>query len=92
MAKIQLLTNPPITEALIDLRIKPEGNFPIDELDDLAILIGSNYPLKERREIFTSQFEISPKEQKVSQSTHKQGLNGYFFTSEDRKDLVQFSG
>jgi uncharacterized protein (TIGR04255 family) len=90
MAKITQLTNAPITEAIIDFRIEPEKEFPLDKLSELKNKIGGIYPKHEPRNLIESRFEIEPSQRQISQSTKEKGLYGFFFKSEDEKTITQF--
>jgi uncharacterized protein (TIGR04255 family) len=90
MANITHLTQAPITEAIIDFRIEPAKEFPLDKLSDLIEKISDTYPQHERRNLFESKFEIVPSQRQVSQSTQEKGLHGFFFRSEDGQNLAQF--
>lgn len=90
MASITHLTHAPITEAIIDFKVKPVKEFPSDILSTLEQEIGNIYPYHERRNLFESEIKLAPRHRRVSQSTHEKGLYGYFFKSEDTRNIAQF--
>jgi uncharacterized protein (TIGR04255 family) len=90
MAEITHLSRAPIIEAIIDFRIEPEKEFPLNKLSDLVAKVGDTYPQHEKRNLFESRVKIMPSQRQISQSTHEKGLHGFFFKSEDEQNIAQF--
>ena len=83
------LTNAPITEAVLDLRVILPANVEPQTLKTVQALIAKDYPtVRERRRLEGQvQFRVgeSPKEVILDK-----GPDGYLFTSTDEKQVVQF--
>jgi len=56
MAKYRHLKNAPITEALIDLRVRLPSDFNIEILTSLKEELGKRYPYFEERRVVTGGF------------------------------------
>lgn len=87
MAQWPHLNKAPIAEALIDLRVKlPSGT-------DLAIFkpfeerIRNAYPTRRERVQWQGQFRFGPGDS--SEQSSQRAPHGYFFDSEDKKQIVQ---
>ena len=77
--------NSPITEAIIDLRVKLPENVKIGDLEPIHDRIRSQYPNKENRTLARGRFEVG---RGVSASASSQSI-GFFFKSEDERQIVQ---
>jgi uncharacterized protein (TIGR04255 family) len=82
-----LLRNAPITEALIDVRVKPREGFDIKLLEALHDVIINQYPEKKARQKFEGKFEIKKGEIPMSSGTAR--IDGYIFLSADKKQVFQ---
>lgn len=81
------LPNAPITEAILDIRTRHEQKASLDSLKRFQEPIKLRYPLEQQR--VTGSFEVKMIEGTVK-VTQGPGLNdGYLFTSDDRKQIVQ---
>lgn len=87
MARYSLLRNTPITEALIDIRIKPREDFDVKLLDSLYGAISDQYHDKKTRQKFEGKFEFKKGEIPISSGTAT--IDGYIFSSADKKQVVQ---
>ncbi|MEK6691493.1 MAG: TIGR04255 family protein [Nitrospirota bacterium] len=87
MAEYSLLPNAPITEALIDIRIKIKEDFDIAQFLSLHDAISSQYPDKKTRHKWEGRFEFKKGETPISAGTEK--IDGYIFTSADGKQIFQ---
>lgn len=87
MAKYSLLPNVPITEALIDIRIKAREDFDVARFLALHDAISGQYPEKKTRHKWEGRFEFKKGETPVTATTEK--IDGYIFTSADGKQLLQ---
>ena len=91
MAEITHLSKAPITEAIIDIRIDPAVNFPEKSLTHLKERLAKDYPNVEPRHLAKIEFSIMPPEIKgLEKPPQNLGLHGYFFKSEDQRNIVQF--
>lgn len=88
MDKKNELSNPPITEAIIDFKINEISEFPDDKLSNIEDEILSSYPKKERRKRFQGHFEVGDNKPPVVHE--REDHYGYFFRSEDEFSLAQF--
>lgn len=83
------LDNAPITEAIIDFRVRLPGAFEILRLKEAHAQLSADYPTLEEQQVTQQQFE-----QRLGQppklTARSQGVLGYRFRSGDAKSLVQF--
>ncbi|MDP2168141.1 MAG: TIGR04255 family protein [Thermodesulfovibrionales bacterium] len=87
MAEYPLLPNAPITEALIDIHIKVGADFDVARLLTLHDAISAQYPEKKIRHKLEIKSEFKRGQAPISASTET--VDGYIFTSADRKQLFQ---
>jgi len=87
MTEFPLLKNAPITEALIDLRIKLKENFDIERFNLLYEKISDQYPTQKKRHKWEGRFEFKKGEGPTSIGTEK--VDGIIFTSADGKKVFQ---
>lgn len=87
MTDYSILTKAPITEALIDIRIKAKENFDVEQFRSLHDSIAEQYPDKKTRHRWESKFEF--KNGKPPISTAADVIDGYLFTSSDKKQIFQ---
>ncbi len=85
MEEHPIFKNAPITEALIDIRVKLPSEFDVKKIDSIYESIKELYPEKQEQRI--SEVEITPKEDQVKALSHK--INGYRYISSDKKQIVQ---
>ena len=89
MAEVRHLNNAPITEAIIDFRVKLPSEFKVEAFLELKNTIGDRFPKVEERKLFSSQFGFKKgKPQPPSAEYH--GVQGFFFRPEDDKKVAQF--
>lgn len=86
MAEYPTLKNAPITEALIDIRVKLSSEFDAKNIDSIYESIKNQYPEKQEQRISEVRFEPKAKEI-VRPSSAK--INGYRYISSDKKQIVQ---
>lgn len=89
MVSPRRLRNPPITEALIDIRAKLPPDADLGQLASLQSAIGDQYPSKEeiqRREL-TLEFQAG---ESLKAFTRDVRALGYRFKSQDGKQIAQF--
>jgi uncharacterized protein (TIGR04255 family) len=83
------LNNAPITEAIIDFRVRLPGAFEILRLKEAHVQLSADYPTIEEQQVTRQQFEQRPG-QPPKLTVRSQGVPGYRFRSGDAKSLVQF--
>jgi uncharacterized protein (TIGR04255 family) len=88
MAKQRHLKNAPITEALIDIRVKLEKSFKVEKFETLKQELSDSYPITERQELLR-QHNIFIKGMPLS-SPLEGGINGYFYKTNDNTEIAQF--
>jgi uncharacterized protein (TIGR04255 family) len=83
------LNNAPITEAIIDFRVRLPAGFEILRLKEAHAQLSADYPTLEEQQVTQQQFE-----QRLGQppklTARSQGVLGYRFLSGDNKSIVQF--
>ncbi len=78
MAEVRHLNNAPITEAIIDFRVKLSSKFKVETFLELKKTIGDRFPKVEERKLFSSQSRYKKgKPQPPAAEYH--GVQGYFF-------------
>jgi uncharacterized protein (TIGR04255 family) len=82
-------TNPPIAEAIFDVRVKLADDFAFDSLEKFQLGIEEEFPRKQLRNDISANLEISEIEQLPSAVPLVASKSGYFFTSEDGKRIAQ---
>ena len=88
MTEVRHLRNAPITEALIDLRARLPAGFDPETFSGLGEELADRYPKPEKRQLVEQKIEIG-----LGSSHHppqRKGLVGFFFRSEDERNLAQF--
>lgn len=89
MAEERHLARAPITEAIIDFRVRlPEG-FQADRFAGLKEKLHDKYPKASERRFVKKGFQLINGKQ-VSQVVDEKGLDGYIFKSEDELAIAQF--
>jgi uncharacterized protein (TIGR04255 family) len=88
MNKWPQLPNPPITEALLDIRCKLPAAVHLDSLAVLHAAIQDRYPNKRERKSFQGTIQIKPEGQ-VEVLAPPGQPDGYLFTSADGRQVVQ---
>ena len=86
MTKYPHLTNAPITEALIDFRVKLSTEFEVKNIDLLYESISELYPEKQEQRLSEIQFKPD-QEELVKTSAAK--IIGYRYISPDKRQIVQ---
>lgn len=86
MTEYPTLANAPITEALIDIRVKLAADFEAQTIDAIHETIKSDYPEKQEQKI--SELKLEPKTDEVVKPI-KAKINGYRYISSDKKQIVQ---
>jgi len=82
------LASPPITEAIIDFRVKARSGFRAQAFAALQNQLRNQFPKMEERRHFETMLHVSPGSTQAK--TQELGLQGYFFKSDDGKNIAQF--
>src|SRR2546427_3276739 len=88
MSKWPELPNPPITEALLDIRCKLPPDVHLDSLAVLHEAMRDRYPNRRERRAYEASFQIKPEGQLEVLAPSGQP-DGYLFTSADGRQTVQ---
>ena len=89
MVEPRHLANAPITEAIIDFRVKlPEG-FQAEQFSGLEDRLRDQFPKVEKRNLMVSHFGVE-EGKPIPPTTQMRGLYGFFFRSEDGLHVAQF--
>jgi uncharacterized protein (TIGR04255 family) len=86
-ARHRLLKNAPITEAIIDMRVKLAEAFTAEMLRSVRSALEPLFPEVEEQRRVESMMEIM--EGRVSHSTSDHGIRGLILRSKDRNEVVQ---
>ena len=81
------LSKAPITEALIDIRVKPKKGIEVEQLDSIYAIISDQYPNRQILRRLESRIEFKQEESTVSPDADT--INGYVYTSSDQIQVVQ---
>ncbi|MBU2621568.1 MAG: TIGR04255 family protein [Proteobacteria bacterium] len=84
---VPVLKNAPITEALIDIRVKLPATTDVKSIDLLFEKIKNQYPTRQELRVSEVSFVLKPDEDPVKAS--KLRVNGYRYISADQKQIVQ---
>ncbi len=82
------LARPPITEAIIDFRVKARSGFRAQAFAALQNQLRNQFPKMEERRHFETLLHVSPGSTQAK--TQELGLQGYFFKSDDGNNIAQF--
>ena len=86
MEEYQILKKAPITEALIDIRVKLPSELDVKKIDSIHESIKEQYPEKQEQKVPEVKVELKPGEELIKQLTK---INGYRYISSDKKQIVQ---
>ena len=88
MAKHKKITSAPISEALLDIKVILPKSFEVERLNKANEHLTNKYPIVENQKFFKGIHKIiDGKHQAI---TEDEGINGYLYKTDDRKDIVQF--
>ncbi len=82
------LRSAPITEAIIDFRVKARPGLQAEEFSALKGRMANLFPKVDERRDFRAEFQAGPEGPRAS--AHDLGLQGYFYRSDDEKNIAQF--
>jgi uncharacterized protein (TIGR04255 family) len=83
----QVLKKAPITEALIDIRVKLQAEIDVKTTDSIHEQIKKEYPKKQEQRMSQIQFELKVGEDLVKPLSTK--IIGYRYISTDNKQIFQ---
>ncbi len=81
-----ILKNAPITEALIDIRVKLPSDFDVKNISAIYESIKNQYPEKQER--IQSKVKFEPKAEEIVKAS-KLVIDGYRYVSSDKKQIMQ---
>lgn len=87
MEQYPILKNAPITEALIDIRVKLSKDFNVKKLESIYDLVSNQYP--SRKTVKRREDRIDTKEGKPVVSAGEEIIYGYRYISDDQKQIFQ---
>jgi len=88
MPEPRYLKNAPIREAILDFRVKARQGFHAQEFEALRTRLRDQFPKMDKRSRFETMVQMS--EGGAQSKTQDLGLQGYFFKSEDERNVAQF--
>lgn len=88
MVEAQSYTKPPVSEALIDIRVDPLPVAQLSVIKNLHEKLISEYPTQQPQQSWQGMWEIS--ETTVSTSQKAFGVTGYSFEAQDKRRVVQY--
>lgn len=88
MATVRHLKNAPITEAIIDFRVKGSAGFKVEEFSNLKSRLAGEFPLIDERVVVEGGVHVSRGE--ISPFTKGKQVSGYWFKSTDGLSIAQF--
>jgi len=86
LAEYQILRRAPITEALIDIRVKLTPDLDVRQIESIYESIKPDYPQKQEQRLSQVEVEQKPGEGLIKSSTK---INGYRYISSDKKRIAQ---
>ena len=90
MATYRHLANAPITEAVIDFRVRLPSEFQVKELSSIRETIHDQYPDSKERRLITGGFGMEAGKP-VVKPPEDRGIDGYVLSSADNRKVAQFS-
>jgi uncharacterized protein (TIGR04255 family) len=88
MAEAQSYSKPPVSEALIDIRVEPLPAMQLDIIRHLHEQLIKDYPTPRPQQRWEGSLEIGGDSITTGQKAY--GVTGYSFESQDRKRIVQY--
>jgi len=88
MSIVSTYTKPPVSEALIDIRIDPLPLTEVSFLESLHEKLHSDYPDKRPQKQWEGRFELREDVMASTQKAH--GITVYLFESKNKKRIVQY--
>ena len=85
----ELLPNPPIVEAVLEIHVNPSPNITTDVLKSPDKKLFESFPEQRTRREIEGQYQLDAAEGKFNQQT-RQEITGYIYQSSNRKQVLQF--
>lgn len=85
----QDLSNPPIIEALVDVRVRPRAGLLVAELEAAGTAVGDKFPVLERQHAMEFRLDL-PLGRQPQSSSSELGVQGIRVHTVDRSRLIQF--
>lgn len=82
-----IFKNPPIAEALLDIRVNLDSHFDVKKLEEFQKIIDKNFSVKQINTKIEASLMLKPGE--LPFATKKDTHNGYLFKTDDNKKIVQ---
>lgn len=89
MAQQRHLSNAPITEAVVDFRVKLPQEFQVETLSSLKGRLAGSFPEMKKIQVFEAKFGLQ-EGKPVDSTTKERELYGFRFESEDKLNIAQF--
>ncbi len=89
MALVRHLSKAPITEAIVDIRVKAHPEFDAQVFEQLKNRLAKRFPEVAKQQGIEASFTID-QERGAIQSTRDLGLRGYIYKSDDGLEIAQF--
>ncbi len=86
MTKYPVFANPPITEALLDIRVDLPDAISLNDLESFHSKIKESFPHKGERRVLKSDIQFTPR---IAATVSEKGIDGYLFRSSVGKKIVQ---
>lgn len=81
--------NPPIVEAVFDIRVSNTQINDVSEIESLKNTLLSEFPISNKRINFQGKIELNVKENKIS-SSGASNISGYIFSNKENNRKIQF--
>lgn len=81
--------NPPIVEAILDIRVNSTEISDLTELEDLRHTTLKDFPIANKRINFAGKIELNTKDDNIS-SSHQSNITGFIFSSRENNRKIQF--
>jgi uncharacterized protein (TIGR04255 family) len=89
MAGVRHLENPPITEALVDFRVKANPKFRVKTIAELKDGLREQFPEVMEQRGFEAVVSVG-EDKRPAPSAKDLGIRGYYFKSADGRNIIQF--
>src|SRR3990167_5750912 len=89
MSELIRFPHAPITEALLDIRVKLPAQIDLTRLTTFHDAVKDRYPLKRERTSWHGGFQLKPGTGPEMLASSSGGPDGYLFTSADGRQIVQ---
>ena len=87
--KYPVLTNCPIIEALIDIKVQLPESKELNDLHAIYDVIKDKFPIEKKRYQISGTFELKPEEGRAKSDMSDPQINGFLFYSESKNKIIQ---